>query len=184
MNSMTNCFSRTTINPETNPEWFTQGPKSNKTKIPKKYRPITCLSIVHKILTSIATERNYNFLDANNILPSEQRGCEEESNGCKDQLLINKMLLNNSRSCHRNLSVTWIDYRKAFDSVLHIRILRVLQMYKISPTIINFLATNMKEWKSNLCLNYSQGNTVCENIKIKCGIIQGNSLSPPFFVWH
>ena len=176
MNSMTNCFSRTTINPETNPEWFTQGPKSNKTKIPKKYRPITCLSIVHKILTSIATERNYNFLDANNILPSEQRGCEKESNGCKDQLLINKMLL--------NLSVTWIDYRKAFDSVLHIRILRVLQMYKISPTIINFLATNMKEWKSNLCLNYSQGNTVCENIKIKCGIIQGNSLSPPFFVWH
>ena len=134
---------------------------------------------MYKILTSIATERTYNFFDANNILPSEQRGCKKESYGWKDQLLINKMLLDNSQSCHRNLSVAWIGYIKAFDSVLHIRILRVFQMYEISPTIINFLTTSMKEWKTNLCLNYSQGNTVSENIKIKCGIIQDDSLSPP-----
>ena len=88
-------------------------PKSNKTNIPKNYRPITCLSTMYNILTSIVTERTYNFLDANNILPSEQKVCKKRSYGCKAQLLINKMLLENSRSRHRNLSAAWIDYRKA-----------------------------------------------------------------------
>ena len=39
---------------------------------------------------------------------------------------------------------------------------------------MNFLTTSMKKWKTN---NHSQGNTICKNIKIKCGIFQGDSLS-------
>ena len=38
---------------------------------------------------------------------------------------------------------------------------------------MNFLATSMKEWKTN---NHSQGSTICKNIKIECGIFQGDSL--------
>ena len=53
-------------------------------------------------------------------------------------------------------------------------------MFKISPNIIIFLTTSMKKWKTNLYLNHSQGSTICENIKIKCGIFQGDSLSPVF----
>ena len=122
--NITNCYNRAITNPETNPQWLTLRityllPKSKETNIPKNYRPITCLSTMYKILTSIVTERTYNFLDTNNILPSEQKGCKKGSYGCKDQLLINKMLLENSRTCHRNLSTAWIDYRKAFDSVPH-----------------------------------------------------------------
>ena len=57
----------------------------------------------------------------------------------------------------------------------------MLQMYKVSPTIINFLTTIMKEWKTNLYLTHSQGSTICENIKIQFGIFQGNSFSPLLF---
>ena len=39
----------------------------------------------------------------------------------------------------------------------------------------------MKEWKTNLYLNHAQGSTVCENINIKCGIFQGDSLPPLLF---
>ena len=136
---------------------------------------------MYEILTSIFTERTYNFLDTNNILPSKQRGCKKKSYGCKDQLLINKMLLENSRICHTNLSTTCIGYRKSFDSTPHKWILKVLQMYKISPTIINFLTISMKKWKTNLYLNHAKSSKVCENINIKCGIFQGDSLSPFFF---
>ena len=77
--NITNCYNRAATNPERNPQWFTQGityllPKSKETIIPKNYRPITCLSTMYKILTSMVTERTYNFLDTNNILPSEQKG--------------------------------------------------------------------------------------------------------------
>ena len=79
-NSITNCFNKAMINPELTPKWFTQGvtyllPKSNETNIPKNYQPITCLPTMYKILTSIITERTYNFLDNNNILPTKQKGC-------------------------------------------------------------------------------------------------------------
>ena len=94
-------------NPELNPKNFTQGvtyplPKSNETNVPKNYLPITCLATVYKILTLITTERTCNFLDNNNILPTEQKGCKRGSYGCKDQLLINNMLLENSRSRCKN----------------------------------------------------------------------------------
>ena len=91
------------------------------------------------------------------------------------------MLLENRLSCHRTLSTAWIDYRKAFKSIPQTWILKVLQMHKIFPTILNLLATSIKEWKTNLYVHHSQGSTICENIKIKCGIFQGNSLSPLFF---
>ena len=183
---MTNCFNRAIGNPEANPQWFTQGiryllPKSNETNITKNYRLIACLSTMYKILTSIVTERTCNFFGANNILPSEQKVCKKESYGCKDQLSINKMLLENRSFCHRNLSTAWVDYRKAFDNVSHTWIFKVLQTYKISLTITNFLTTSMKKWKTNLSLNHLQGRTVCENIKIKCGIFRGDSLSPLLF---
>ena len=85
---------------------------------------------------------------------------------------INKMLLKNSRSCHRSLSTAQIDYRKA---------LKILQMYKIYPNIISFLTTSMKEWETNLYLNHSQGSNICENITIECGIFQCDSL--PFHLF-
>ena len=112
--NITNFYNRAITNPETNLQWFTPGityllPKSKEFNIPKNYRPITCLSTMYKILTSIVTEGTYNFLDTNNILPLEQKGCKKGTYGCKDQLLINKMLLENSRTCHRNLITAWID---------------------------------------------------------------------------
>ena len=39
----------------------------------------------------------------------------------------------------------------------------------------------MRKWKTNLYLNHAQGSTVCENINIKCGIFQVESLSPLLF---
>ena len=50
-----------------------------------------------------------------------QKGCKRGSHCCKNQLLKIKMILEN---CHNlavvaNLSITWIDYKKAIDSVLH-----------------------------------------------------------------
>lgn len=59
----------------------------------------------------------------------------------KDQLLINKMLLKHCKSKHQNMSMAWIDCRKAFDSVPY------LELIKVSPIIVNFLKSNMPNWK-------------------------------------
>ena len=117
-------FSNVMKDPKLAPKWFCQGityllPKSSNTENPKNYRPITCLSRLYKLLTSILAERTCKHMEKQDIFPIEQKGCRRGSYGTKDQLLINKMILENAHTKHRNLSTAWIDYKKAFGSVPH-----------------------------------------------------------------
>ena len=57
-NRLSTFFSEILNNPETSPEWFmfartTLAPKTNKTTHPSKYRPISCLPTVYKIISSM-----------------------------------------------------------------------------------------------------------------------------------
>ena len=172
--------------PNNCPTWLTNGitfllPKTGDTSDPKNFRPITCLPTMYKILTSIITDRIYNFLDKNNILPPEQKGCRKASYGCKDQLLINKMILEEVKTKKRNLSTAWIDYKKAFDSVPHSWILKTLEIYKVCPTITSFIAQTMTSWQTTMHLYHSQGNLTSRPLQISSGIFQGDSLSPLLF---
>ena len=105
----------------------------------KNCRPITCLSITYKLLTSIITERTCSFLEQKESLPCEQKGCWKRSYGCKEQLLINRMIIENCDKKKRSLSTAWVHYCKVFDSVPHSWNLKALDIYKVSPVIINFL---------------------------------------------
>ena len=75
-------FTNIIENPADCLRWVTQGityllPKTEETQNSKDpiTRPITCLTTMYKILTSIITERTYTFLDQNNLSPKEQKGC-------------------------------------------------------------------------------------------------------------
>ena len=169
--------------PDKTPKWFAEGityllAKTTETRNAKNYRPVTCLSITYKILTSTLTDRMYTFMEASKLSPLEQKGCKRGSYGCKDQLLINRMLMENCQMNHRNRSMAWVDYRKALDSVPHGWFLMVLDMLKLSPTIISFLKHNMGLWKISLRLTHANGTRKTDNLRIKCGIFQGDSLSP------
>ena len=92
------------------------------------------------------------------------------------------MVLENAKSKHKNLSTAWIDYKKAFDSVPHSWILQCLELFKVSPTLINFLKKSMKLWKTDLFLSHSNGILSSAGMRIKCGIFQGDFLSPLLFL--
>ena len=83
----------------------------------------------------------------------------------------------------KSISAAWIDYRKTFDSVPHSWLLRVLELYKVLPTIVNFLKISMTKCKTNLHLNYSEESIIFENLDINSGMFQGDSLSPLLFCW-
>ena len=108
--------------PKQIPQWLGNGiiyllPNSGKTNNPKSHLPITCLITMYKMLPSILTAHTHLFLFVSGLFPGEQKGCECSSYGCKDQLLINRMILENCHNRNNNLSIAWIDYKKAFDSV-------------------------------------------------------------------
>ena len=133
---------------------------------------------MYKALTSIITDRTYLHLEDNRLLPNEQKGCKRGSYGCKDQLLVNKMIMEDCKTRKKNLTTSWIDYRKASDSVPHSWIIKTLELYKVSPEIVNFMKVNMKNWKTTLLLRHATGTLTSRLIEIRSGIFQGNSLSP------
>ena len=54
------------------------------------YRSVLSLPFMWKLMTGTVVESIYNFLDVNDKLPVEQKGCKKEIRGTKDQLLIDK----------------------------------------------------------------------------------------------
>ena len=61
------------------------------------YRPIACLPLTWKLLTSIFSDAMYGHLSCQELLPNEQKGCRKNSRGTKDKLLIDKATLKNRR---------------------------------------------------------------------------------------
>lgn len=63
-------------------------------------------------------EKLYQHLERNGLLADEQKGCRKGSRGTKDQLLVDMAILKKYRRL-TNLSMAWIDYKKAYDMVPH-----------------------------------------------------------------
>ena len=166
------------------PEWMTEGrttlimKDSTKGIAVQNYRPITCLNLLWKLLTSIFAEKTYKHLLQNELLPVEQKGCRKDSKGTKDQLIIDKMVMKNCKRRKTSLCMAWIDFKKAYDMVPHSWIVESLRMFGIAENLIHLLSINMAKWKTNLMANKKSLGSVA----VKRGIFKGDSFSPLLFV--
>ena len=156
------------------PEWMTTGktcllPKDK----PGDTRPITCLTTTWKLLTSIIARDIGAYLEGNSLIPDEQKGCRTKTRGCKDQLLIDQAIMKNCRRRCTNMTVTWVDFRKAYDSVSHSWLLEAMRSVGVSDQWLEFLSREMPNWQTRI------GN---RTIKFLRGLFQGDSLAPLMFV--
>ena len=157
--------------PDRNPSWLANGttyllPKNEETHNPTDYRPIICLPTMYKILTSILSDTTCKHMMNNNLPPVEQKGSRKGSFGCKEQLLINKAIMEDAKARKKNLATGWVDYKKAFDSVPHSWILKCLEMYNISQIMKEFIESSMKIWKTILYLSHEEGTLTSREINI------------------
>lgn len=120
-------------------------------------------------------------LETNYIIAEEQKGCRKRSQGCKEQLTIDSVIMKQAEKQQRNIHTCYIDYKKAFDSVPHSWLLKILDIYKIHPMIKSFLRHVMTTWKTRIHLTTSDEEIITENIEINRGIFQGDSLSALWF---
>ena len=112
------------------------------------------------------------------ILPEEQKGCRRGSRGTRDQLLIDKTVLKDCRKRHTNLSITWIDHRKAYDLVPHSWVNECMEMFGIAENLRTLLQKSVQQWRLSLTANSED----LEEVNVERGIFQEDSLSPLVFV--
>ena len=169
------------------PDWLVKGktmllPKKLETGITKNYRPIACLNITYKLYTILVNKFPGNRCTTNNIITMEQAGGKKHSWGCADQLLINKMVLDQVKQQRKNLFMMWFDYRKAFDSVPHSWIIKALHLAKVPEKVLNAILRLMELWATKVNLFAEGTNIETESINYLTGVLQGDCLSLMLFI--
>ena len=166
------------------PEWMVRGralliqKDTAKGAQASNYRPIACLPMMWKLLTGVVGEKLYHQLERNGLLTDEQKGCWKGSRGSKDQLLVDKAILKNCQRRLTNLSMAWIDYKKAYVMVPHSWILKCLEMVSAAKNVISIISNSMVNWTTVL----TSGGMALGQVDIRRGIFQRDSLSPPLFI--
>ena len=118
----------------------------------------------------------------NNIIFPEQAGAKKGSWGCMDQLLIKRVVADEVRKGRKNLSMIWLDYKKAYDSVPHSWILEALRLAKIPKQIISAIEHLIGRWKTKLNIPTVDGNIAIGDIIYNKGVLQGGFLSVILFI--
>lgn len=103
--------------------------------------------------------------------------------GCIDNLIIDKTTLEEAGDRNKNLSCVWIDVKKAFDSVNHVKWLTFfLQMHNVPLKIISFIKNTMESWSITLEVKLNNVKESIGAIKLKQGILQGDSFCVRLFI--
>ena len=106
---LTHHFNQFMEDARNNPDFLVRGItylllKSQDCQVPSKYRPITCL---YTFYTACVAEKIYKHLDTNILLAEEQKGCIKNSQGCKEQLIIDSVVVEQAYKDNRNLYIAY-----------------------------------------------------------------------------
>ena len=99
-------------------DWLTKGRtvliQNDKAKgnIASNYQPITCLSLVCKLLTGISADEIYDYLEEKMLLIEEQKGCRRKCKGTGDLFFIDKTKLREVRMRKKNHQTHGLIIRK------------------------------------------------------------------------
>ena len=151
--------------------------KGNKTQ-PGNYRPVSLTSIVCKVFEGFVRNVIMSHLIDNNLLAPEQYGfCGGRS--CTTQLLntINDWLsfLDNNIP----VDAVYLDFRKAFDTVPHERLISKLSGYGIQGNLLQWIRDFLCDRTQYVTINNNSSNT----IPVSSGVPQGSVLGPTLFIY-
>ena len=152
-------------------------------KLPKKgdlkdcgnWRGINLLSVPGKVFCRVMLKRIKTSLDK--ILREEQAGFRP-GRSCKDQIFVLRTILEQSMEWNSTLYLNFIDFEKAFDSVHHDTLWKILKSYGFPQKIINILQSM---YCDNQC-SVKHGGQLSEWFRVKSGVRQGCVISPMLFL--
>ena len=148
----------------------------------KDHRPITCLNTSYKLITAVINHNLRKIEASQNMLQLDQRGGKPGSMGCRDNLLVDRRVLENAQFNLKNLTCTWVDLKKAFDSVSHPWLFRCLECHGVPIMLTDFIKNIVKTWEISIEIITKNGKKKIETIKVNRGILQGDSFCVTLFI--
>ena len=149
--------------------------------ISENQRPITCLNTLYKWFTSCLLKPINQHLDRHRLMETAQRGVKSKCGGTTDNLLIDRMVCQDSHNAHKNLSMAWIDVRQAFDSVSHEWLQETMSLHKFAGWICRTVERLCRSWNTRIVAHTNQGHETSQVIHFNKGLPQGDALCPRLF---
>jgi len=153
--------------------------KKGDPSVPSNYRPISLVSTKLKLFTTILNNRLMSWNVRRNVL-SEFQAAYRPGLGCYHHNFLLNTIIDSRLRLNKKLFCLYVDLSGAFDSVKHDLLWNKLQSAGISEKFISCI----KSVYSSATARIRTASGFTDALKIKIGVLQGESLSPTLFNFH
>ena len=172
-------FCNRTLNGDKPEFWSTSGivpvPKKGDLSNPTNYRGISLTPIAAKIYNKMILNRMRPYIDP--ILRPNQNGFRK-GRGTISQILTIRRIIEGVKAKNLKAILTFIDFKKAFDSVDRSKLMTILSAYGIPEKIVRAIAIMYTDTMAKVLS--PDGET--DFFEILAGVLQGDTLAPFLFV--
>ena len=144
---------------------------------PANYRPISLTCIACKIIEAGIKDSLLNHMHSSGLLNASQHGFLKNKS-TTTQLLECCSDWNVALKSKKSVDVIYLDYAKAFDSVVHSKLIAKLLSYGLSIMLV--------EWINSFLVGRSQfvriGSSISNYCDVLSGVPQGSVLGPILFI--
>ena len=149
--------------------------KNDKLEI-NNYRPISVLPVISKVFENVMHTQLLEYFTENNLLSSQQYGFRPKRSTELATLELMDRNIHHMNENHCPVNI-YLDFSKAFDSLIYDILLSKLKHYSIQENAIQLLSSYLKDRSQYVQFD----NVKSSSHTVICGIPQGSVLGPLLF---
>ena len=151
--------------------------KKGKRDLVNNYRPVSLTSVICKLLESIVRDEMLKFFEDNEIMNKDQHSLTK-SKSCLTNLLETLEDWTKALDEGYGVDAVYLDYKKAFDTVPHRRLIHKLHGYGISGSLLDWISNFLYGREMQVCI----GSSYSEKMEVISGVPQGSVIGPLLFL--